>query len=141
VLLDLQFWDGAVFHTYHAYECVLSAMIAASGYPVPPEGITQITLPNGKQAKLYPSPAGHIPEPSAHKARVLFFDQLADQTKPYWAAHSNLKRFLSVSDRMASLYYESRFDWLPQDAYNESYARPVYQTVHQFAVEVWEEIR
>lgn len=43
-----EFADGAIFHTYHAYECVLSAFIAAHNYPVPPEGWTKLTSPSGK---------------------------------------------------------------------------------------------
>jgi HEPN domain-containing protein len=37
-LLGAGFADGAYFHVYHAYECGVSAFIAAHGVPVPPEG-------------------------------------------------------------------------------------------------------
>src|SRR5438270_9855049 len=71
-LLRAGFADGAIFHTYHAYECVLSALIAAHGHPVPPEGWTTITTPSGRTVSLYPSPSGGIPDRSAHRARQLF---------------------------------------------------------------------
>ncbi len=48
-LLDSGFADGAVFHAYHAYECVLSSLIAAKGYPIPPDGKTQLVSPQGKK--------------------------------------------------------------------------------------------
>jgi len=53
-LLDSGFADGATFHAYHAYECVLSSFIAAHGYLVPPEGWTKITRPSGKAVLVYP---------------------------------------------------------------------------------------
>ncbi len=46
-LLDSGFPNGAIFHTCHAYECVLSAFIAAHGYPVPPEGWAKLASPKG----------------------------------------------------------------------------------------------
>lgn len=52
-LLDSGFADGAVFHTYHAYECVLSAFIAANGLPVPPDGKEQ--LPGNRRIYGYRS--------------------------------------------------------------------------------------
>lgn len=57
-LLDSGFSDGAIFHAYHAYECVLSAFITAHNYPVPPEGWTKLTSPSGKSILAYPSPRG-----------------------------------------------------------------------------------
>src|SRR5688500_7841788 len=72
-LLASGFADGAVFHTYHAYECSLNALIAARGYPVPPDGLTRLTLPSGRTIRVYPSPGGGIREQSAHKARILLF--------------------------------------------------------------------
>lgn len=57
-LLDSGFADGASFHAYHAYECVLSAFIAGHSYPVPPEGWTKLVTPKGKDIFNYPSPRG-----------------------------------------------------------------------------------
>src|SRR5712692_9084702 len=65
-LLDSGFSDGAFFHTYHAYECVLTS----------PKGT--------KVIGHYPSPKGGIQERSAHKARLIFFSELADATKAYF---------------------------------------------------------
>jgi HEPN domain-containing protein len=50
-LLDSGFADGTVFHAYHAYGCVLSALIAAKGYPVPPDGKTQTISPRASVKK------------------------------------------------------------------------------------------
>src|SRR6266851_10458390 len=82
-LLDSGFADGAVFHAYHAYECVLSSLIAAKGYPVPPDGKTQSVSPQGTRVFGYPSPQGIIPQQGTHKVRQIFFMQLADKSKPY----------------------------------------------------------
>ncbi len=96
------FADGAVFHAYHAYECVLSALIAANGYAVPPNGWTTFKPPHGKTIHYYPSPAGGITERPAHGARLLFFDQLADRTKPYYRTHMILRDGSMMLDSFAS---------------------------------------
>ncbi len=88
--------DGAVFHAYHGYEWVLSALIAAKGYPVPPEGWTTLRLPTGRVLQAYPSPQGMIPDHNAHKARIVFFDQLADRTESYYRDFNRLSRRDSV---------------------------------------------
>src|SRR5947207_941429 len=78
LLLRSGYADGAAFHNYHAYECCLSALIAARGFDVPPEGWTRLVTPAGPVVQAYPSPGGGIQERSAHKARLLFFNELAD---------------------------------------------------------------
>lgn len=87
VLLHAGFADGTVFHAYHAYECVLSAFIAAKGYPVPPEGWTTLRSPSGQTIKAYPLNPVPIQDRSAHKARLIFFDQLAERAMPCFATH------------------------------------------------------
>ncbi len=126
---------------YHAYECVLSSFIAAHSYPVPPEGWTKITKPGGKVVLAYPSPRGGIPDRSAHKARLAFFNELTDSTKPYFLRHATLGRYLTLDVRMDSLYYDANFDRLPHDAYDLSFALNLIPEVHLFAREVWKEIR
>ncbi len=140
-LLQSGFVDGAVFHIYHGYECVLSAMIAANGYAVPPEGLTTIKSPAGKSVRFYPSPSGRIQELSAHKARLVFFSQLADNTKPYFVTHGSLSRFLSTDLRNDALYYDVGRDRLPHEAYSRSLASGLFPRVHQFARQVWRDIR
>jgi len=140
-LLDSGFADGAVFHAYHAYECVLSSLIAAKGYPVPPDGKTQSVSRQGTKVFGYPSPQGVIPQQGTHKVRQIFFMQLADKSKPYYAQHSALSRFITLNDRMDSLYYDATQDKLPHELYNLSFAVGVIPEVHVFAREVWKEIR
>lgn len=88
-LLESGFADGAMFHTYHAYECALSTVIAASGYSVPPKGWVELSDPDDpkKTVRYYASPKGHFKEGSSHKARVVLFKQLADQAKPYYSTY------------------------------------------------------
>jgi len=141
-LLRAGFIDGALFHIYHAYECVISSMIAANGYNVPPEGKTSITLPRKGVVKGYPSPAGIISETSTHKARLLFFNELADKTKLYYRTHSSLSRFISYSDRNDALYYNAKTNRLPHEKYNSSaFAQSAMKEVRSFAEQVWQEIK
>lgn len=139
-LLDSGFADGATFHIYHAYECVLSAFIAAHGYPVPPEGWTALTSPTGKIIRAYPSPGGGIQDKSAHKARLMFFIDLADVTKLYYTHHRTLGRYLTLGVRMDALYYDANADRLPHEVYNRSFAFDLLPEVHLFAQKVWKEI-
>ena len=67
--------------------------------------------------------------------------QLADKSKPYYAQHSALSRFITLNDRMDSLYYDATQDKLPHELYNLSFAIGVIPEVHVFAREVWKEIR
>jgi hypothetical protein len=140
-LLDSGFSDGAIFHTYHAYECVLSAFIAAHNYPVPPEGWTKLASPSRKSVLAYPSPKGGIQDRSAHKARLMFFVELADTTKTYATIHSTLCRYLTLDVRMDSLYYDASLDRLPHQTYGHPFAISLIPQVHLFAHEVWKEIR
>lgn len=135
-LLRAGFADGAVFHTYHAYECVLSALIAAKGYPVPPDGWTKLQLPSGKTVRAYPSPQGRIQDHNAHKARIVFFEQAADRTKSYYTSHSRLRTFLTVQDRLDALYYNAAKNHLPEQRYQSSLATDLLSAVWKFAQEV-----
>jgi hypothetical protein len=135
------FADGAVFHAYHGYECVISALIAARGYAVPPEGWTRLTLPSGRVVAAYPSPGGGVLDRSAHRARLLLFAELSDRSRPYARTHAVVSRFLTLGDRMNSLYYDPSADLLPQDRYTASFAMSTLSLVHRFAREVWQEIR
>lgn len=141
-LLDSGFSDGTFFHTYHAYECVLSAFIAAHGYAVPPEGWTKLTSPKGtKVIGHYPSPKGGIQERSAHKARLIFFSELADATKAYYIRQASFSRYITPDGRMDSLYYDAIGNRLPHEIYNHSLASNLIPEVNLFAREVWKEIR
>jgi hypothetical protein len=135
-LLRSGFADGAVFHAYHAYECVLSAFIAANGYPVPPEGWTSLSLPSGKIIKAYPLPGGVIQDRNAHKARIVFFDQLADSTKGYYATHQLLRTFITYQDRLDALYYDPASKRLPHQRYLMPFTSGLLPVVERFAREV-----
>lgn len=140
-LLDSGFPDGSVFHAYHAYECVLSALIAAKGYPVPPDGKKQMISPKGNKVFGYPSPQGNFLQQGTHKVRQIFFIELADMSKPYYAQHLVLSRYITLNDRMDSLYYDTARDQLPYQVYNQNFAVGIIPEIHLFAREVWKEIR
>ncbi len=133
--------DTAVFHAYHAYECVLGAFIAGHGYAVPPEGWTKLVSPAGKTIQAYPSPSGGIQDKTAHKARIVFFHELGDRTKPYFATHAILVRFMTLGDRMDSLYYNAQRGQLPHQRYSIAFAGGLLPDVLTFARQVWQEIR
>ncbi len=140
-LMDSGFADGAVVHAYHAYECVLSAFIAAKGYPVPPDGKAQTVSPKGTKVFGYPSPQGNFLQYGTHKVRQIFFMELADKNKPYHSQHLVLSRFITLNDRMDSLYYDTTRDQLPSQVYNRNFAVGIIPQIHVFAREVWKEIR
>lgn len=140
-LLGQGFADGGAFHAYHCYECVLSALIAARGYAVPPEGRMTFTSPSGRTIRAYLSPSGRIEELSAHRARILFFDELADRTRTYYATHQVLRRFLAVAARNDALYYDVVADPLPQQRYPAAFVAHALPIVRQFAREIWQDIR
>lgn len=139
-LLRSGFADGAVFHAYHAYECVLSSFIAVKGYPVPPQGWVKLKQPSGKSVKSYPSPKGPIRENSAHNARIVFFNNLADPSKLYYTTHTRLSRFITLSDRQNSLYFDASTGRAPHERYKESFVRGLLPTLRQFARDVRREI-
>lgn len=135
-LLRLGFADGAVFHAYHAYECVLSAFITTRGYEVPPEGWTTLRLPSGRSVQAYPSPLGGIQDRSAHKARIVFFDQLADRSQSYYATHARLRTFITVQDRLDALYYDAPRNRLPHHRYRAPVVAGLLPVVLQFARDI-----
>lgn len=122
------FPDGAVFHAYHADECVLSALIAATGYPVPPAGMTR-----RGHTRWYGSPRGGFPDPGSHKARIILFDEVADRTKPYWTMHGSLKRFLTSLDRLDALYYDPGQNVSPRLTFSATDAADLLDLVGTFA--------
>ena len=140
-LLRAEFPDAVVFHSYHAFECVLNAFIAWKGYDVPPQGWTVITLPSGKKFRHYPSPGGGVAERSEHKARLQLFKELADPAKPYFRIYSTLSRFMTLNDRNNALYYDAIFDQLPHERYNMPDAEAMYKDVYAFIRSVGQEIR
>lgn len=139
-LLRSGFADGAVFHAYHGFECLLSAVIAARGYPVPPEGWTTLLLPSGASVQAYPAPQGMIRDFNAHKARLAFFDQLADPTSAYFDAYDHLRTFLAYRDRLNSLYYDAKQNRLPEDRYALPFVEALLPRLMRFAWEVRPEI-
>ncbi len=73
-------------------------------------------------------------------ARTVFFDELADPTKPYYINFRRLSTFLTVQDRLDSLYYDVTRNQLPEDQYAASFVAELWRTVMQFAREVRGEI-
>ncbi len=140
-LLRSGFADGAVFHAYHGFECLLSAVIAANGYPVPPRGWTSLRLPQGKIVQAYLSPSGVIEEHNAHKARLILFEELTDQSEPHYANYVELSAFLKYQDRLDSLYYQPSLNQLPEELYPASLAAELVLAVTRFALSVRGDIR
>lgn len=110
-LIRSGFADGAMFHAYHAYECAISALIAASGVAVPP----------------------------SHAGRFVLYEQLRDAAKPY-ATTANELEALTVQTRNDALYYDEANDILPADRFTVADAARLLPIVHRFAQEVWREI-
>jgi hypothetical protein len=141
-LLKGGFADGAVFHTYHAYECVLSSLIAANGYEVPPNGLVTGPSPTtGRQVRLYPGPSGAIVDVSAHRLRIVLFAQLHDPSQAYASTFTTLRSFMTVDFRNNALYYDTANDRLPGQAYGAPFAGRLLSQIRQFAREVWASIR
>ena len=134
-LLRLGFPDGSCFHTYHAFECAVSALIAAKGFPVPPDGKTYL---GGRT--YYNGPSGQIYEPSTHKIRLILFNELADKSKPYYASFTRLQRILTNPMRNDTLYYDFARDLLPAQRYGHPLALGYYNQVRRFVSEVRVEI-
>jgi hypothetical protein len=133
------FADGSVFHTYHAFECAVGAVIAKKGWPVPPDGATVVYAP--RRMSYYSGPGGQLTEQSTHKAKLELFGQIGDTSKPYYSTFAVLKRFLTNRLRNNSLYYDSRNDILPKQQFTNSQALGFYQQVHSWVKEVKEEIQ
>jgi hypothetical protein len=132
--------DGAVFHAYHSFECILSALIAAKGYPVPPGGWTSLRLPSGETIQAYPSPLGAIRDRNAHTARLVFFDQLADRAQPYYRRYRRLRALLTYRDRLDAFYFDVARERLPEERYSASFATELMAVLTLFAGEIRVEI-
>jgi hypothetical protein len=138
-LLRAGFPDTAYFHAYHAFECAVSAVIAAKGYEVPPEGKRRIKM-GSKTIRYYPSPSGQIKEDSTHKVKLILFNEVADRSKPYYSSFLMMRSFLTVPSRNNALYYDPATDQLPYEKYKHSYTSGVYANVRKFVQEVRVEI-
>lgn len=111
-LLRAGFADGALFHTYHAYECVVSAVLSSLGLRVPPN----------------------------HARRIELFVQHRDTAKPYDTTERALRE-LNMQLRNQSLYYDEVEDLLPSERFSLALVADLLALAHQFAWEVWQEIR
>ena len=140
LLLENGFADACVFHAYHAYEGVLSALIAQRGYDVPPQGATKVVFKSGPPKKVFLSPTDSDYEFSTHKARILYFNKLADKNMTYWNTHDILQRIATVDARNNALYYDPQNDRLPFEQYDPNFATQLLEHVRRFAAEVWQEI-
>ena len=140
-LLRSGFADGAIFHAYHGFECLLSAVIAANGYPVRPRGWTAVRLPQGKTVQAYPSPSGVIEEHNAHRARLILFEELVDQSKLHYASYLELRALLKYQDRLDSLYYQPSLNLLPEEIFSAPFAAELVLALTRFASNVRGDIR
>lgn len=105
--------DGAMFHAYHAYECAISAFIAAQSVPVP----------------------------KSHTQRFTLFTQFADPAKPYAVTQTRLRLLTTIQARHDALYYDEESDVLPADRFSVAYVGAFLPLVRQFIREVWREVR
>lgn len=135
------FFDAAVFHTYHAFECLLSSLIAAKGFPVPPQGMVIPARGHpGPRGKVYYGPAGPLAEQGTHKLKILLFRQLREQEKAYSRTFALLSRSITVADRNDALYYDPVRDQLPEQRFSAEDASALLDRVSQFARELRIEI-
>lgn len=111
-LLRSNFLDGAVFHAYHAFECVVSAAIAAEGVAVPP----------------------------SHSGRLALFNQIHDQTASFAPTYQRLSYILART-RNEALYFDEVKDIFPGDRFSQAFVDDLLPLVDQFAREAWREIR
>lgn len=105
--------DGAVFHLYHARECIMSAFVAARGVAVPP---------------------------TSHVGRIRLFEQFLDPPRPYAVAYRTL-RYLTLPIRNQSLSYDEGQNLFPADRYEPAFVDQLLTDVDHFALAVWQEIR
>lgn len=142
-LLRCGFADGAVFHTYHAYECVVSAFLAAKGYSVTPNGRVVRGSSKRRRGSTKSSHSSTNPQTSQspHKQRLLLFNQLADRTKPYFHVHTILSRMVTPNHRNSALYYDPQQDRLPHQVFDVQFALDLIPEVRQFARHVWKDIK
>lgn len=130
MLFQSGYHDGAVFHAYHAFECMLCAIIASTRHYVPPEG----KMPGGKQ---YLDGHGRpFPNKGEHDARVRIAQSLIAKNAPYRADYDAL--IPRKPWRNLSLYYED--DTLPYDRFPAVTADHYRTHVRQFMRAVWADI-
>ncbi len=138
-LLGLGFYDAAVFHAYHAYECGVSAVIAANGYEVPPWG-GRASSPLGARGIEYSCRGGNVIEPSTHQARISMFNKLADHTESYYRIHERLQRYVQTK-RSESLYLDRNTGTLPHENLSTAFAEQLTTRVREFAKALWSDMR
>ena len=106
------YFDGSVFHAYHAYECVISAHLVGAGLRVP----------------------------ASHAGRLARFDDILDRSGPIAEAYQRLD-FRTIRVRNESLYDEVDGDLCPEDRFDAAYVEVLMPLVHAFARAVWRELR
>jgi len=138
-LLRKGFDDGAFFHCYHAYECALSAVIANAGYPVPPDA-RRFTTASPRQS-YYSAPKGPMSgNQSSHLAKLALFEQVAKRSTPYYQRHLILKTLVKPVARNDSLYYDSRLDRLPWNAFDHDEVLFIHNELMELVAEILDEI-
>lgn len=111
LLLRRGFADGAMFHAFHAFECGMSALIAAHGRPVPTD----------------------------HRGRFTRFEQMRESAQPYASTAQRLTR-LTVAARNDALYYDQITGLLPTDIYTTNDVDADLRLVARFVFELRREI-
>lgn len=126
-LFDRGFFDGAMFHAYHAFECAISALLASYSIPIPPDGRRESPL-----GSFYKGPHTKVPAIwGAHRAKLALVSQID-------TSHMNCSILLSQllpqirPHRNASLYYDKVSGW-PQVHYSsQDLALELGEQVDQF---------
>jgi len=112
VLLRTGFADGAMIHTYHAFECAISAVIAVHGESVPPN----------------------------HHHRLSLWSRIRDVSKPYAAMEERLPD-LTMSVRNNALYYDEADGLLPHDRFSSAFVGEQLRLVAGFVFQLRHELR
>lgn len=126
------FHDGAVFHAYHAYECILNAIIAANGYLVPPDGWYR------RRGKRYYRAPVDFEDKGTHNARLEFARQLIKPVASYYTSYLNISTYVNTDYRNDSLYYVH--NRLPEQRFTFTDAQLFFRDVENFVDEVWRDI-
>jgi hypothetical protein len=131
--------DGAYFHAYHAYECMVTAILASA------------KMPYTREAWQY-DPATHtyyyfdyhgnrLDDRGEHYVYLMLARQIIGTTKPYSAAFDALAKH-KPNHRNQAIDYRFGYLKLPHDQapYRCEAVRHYVRQVQQFIEEVWRDL-
>ena len=123
-----KFPDGTTFHAYHAFECAVSAFIAAHGRDVPPL--------DKKRA------SGGTPHPkSDHKRRISIFRKLTQPTDHSNSLFGRMAPYMTSELRNDSLYHDGTTNRFPYETHRFLGVSTWVSDVEQFIYAVSDDIK